>query len=261
MNRNDWEKQVYASELSTTARCIALVVGSFGNWTEERSVWPSTKAIADMAGMHRDTAQKYMDAFVEQGWLKVVKVRPGNIREYELCEADAYPLGTLAKSTRKGNLPNHQATGKDEVSDQMPNHQASSCLVEQEQLPSGAGPDAYPLGTNLKEPTNKNLLEVLEQEATVPDGPVVQDLLEVRTDDQPLPNSRTPQPSLTTRRRLTVGEMREFNRTMTNHGVSEEMAIESLELLQRSNGTTPFREALEEALQSLGVLSERSADW
>lgn len=172
MNRKDWEAQVYKSDLNTTARCVALVIGSFGNWQDSRTVWPSTKAIADMAGMHRDTAQKYMDAFVEQGWLVVVKVRPGNIREYELQEAVAYPLGILAKGSRKSNLPNRQASAQDEDHKQLPNRQASSCLTEPEQLPNGAVPVAYPLGTNLKEPTSRNLLEQ-QTTHTVPDGPVV----------------------------------------------------------------------------------------
>lgn len=292
MNRNDWEKQVYASDLSTTARCIALVVGSFGNWTEERNVWPSTKAIADMAGMHRDTAQKYMDAFVEQGWLRVVRVRPGNIREYELCKAVAYPLGILSKSKRKGNLPNHQATGmgeqmpnhqatgNDEVSNQLPNHQASSCLVEQEQLPSGAVPVAYPLGTNLKEPTNKNLLELLEQDATVPDGPVDQEPLEVRDDSPTFLNFETTEPSLnledtdaslttevrpepanTRKRFLNTLERREFNKLMDVYSVDEETALEALRIIQGSGGTKDISEAVPDALESLGMHVQMAGGW
>lgn len=161
MNRNDWEKQVYASDLNTTARAVALVVGSFGNWTEERTVWPSTKAIADMAGMTRDTAQKYMDAFVEQGWLELVKVRTKNVKEYRLTTPSvAESFGILAKVKRGQGFR------------QLPNGADSVAESSGSQLPNGEVVVAESFDTNLKEPTSKNLLEEPTTTTPVSDEPV-----------------------------------------------------------------------------------------
>lgn len=247
MNRNDWEKQVFNSDLNSTARIVAVVAGSFGNWTDDRNVWPSTKAIADMAGMHRDTAQKYMDAFVEQGWLRVVKVRPGNIREYELCQADAYPLGILAKPTRTGNLPNRQATDLSEPDIQLPNHQASSCLTEQEQLPNGAVPVAYPLGTNLKEPTNKNLEEL----ETTPAAPVVP----IREAGEVLPTSPNVEKGDEVLYPMSGPAKKDFDHLLSNtyRSASETQKAEAKRIIEGKPGTGDFYEDVRNAFRATGM--------
>lgn len=176
MNRSDWEKQIFASKLNANAKLVALVVGSFGNWKEDRTVWPSTVAIADMAGMHRDTVAKYVHELAEQGWLRLVRVRPKNVKEYELCKPVAEPLGILTDPLRRNQytkLPNEQAT----ESNQLPNKQAGSCLTSKIQLPNKQVPVAYPLGINLQEPTNMNLQEEPTNVSPIPDGPVDSDLL------------------------------------------------------------------------------------
>lgn len=245
MNRNDWEKQVFNSDLNSTARLVAVVAGSFGNWVDEKNVWPSTKAIADMAGMHRDTAQKYMDAFVEQGWLRVVKVRPGNIREYELCQADAYPLGILAKPTRAGNLPNRQATDLVEPDIQLPNGQASSCLTEQEQLPNGAVPVAYPLGTNLNEPTKENLEEL----ETTPAAPVV----EIREEpgvDHPLLTTESEEKPMYP---MSGPARKTFDSLSNTYRASPEQKSEAKRIIESRGTHGEFYEAVTDVLREVGV--------
>jgi hypothetical protein len=162
MNRKDWEEQTYDFDLAPTAKLIALVVGSFGNWTDERTVWPSTTAVADMAGTTRDTAQKYIDAFVEQGWLTYIKTREKNVKEYGLTKAVAEPFGILAPVKR-----GKQFTKKEK---QLTNEAEAVAEWSTGQLPNGAVPVAESVDTNLKEPTTKEPKE--EPTTTVADAPV-----------------------------------------------------------------------------------------
>lgn len=103
MNRNDWERQVHESNMNVTARCIALVVGSFGNWTVDKTVEPGATKVAKYAGVTRDTVNEYVSAMVEQGWLKPMGTGQYNTTIYELCEVVADTTGILARTKRKMN--------------------------------------------------------------------------------------------------------------------------------------------------------------
>lgn len=276
MNRNDWEKQVFSSNLSTTARMVALVAGSFGNWTEDRNVWAGTSVISNMAGLTRDTTQDYLDAFVEQGWLKIVG-RKGRAAEYELCTPVAEPIGILAKKKRAMNPASlaHLKVGRDKTVADMTGPVAdmtgNGLPIRTPEVPGG-------IGTNLKEPKDMNLKE--PKEATVPDGPVDQDTLEVRTDTPTLPNSKTlepslnledhdaslttegrPEPAKSRKRFLNTLERREFNRLMDVYGVDEETALEALRFIQGSGGTRDISEAVQEALEGLGMHVQMAGGW
>lgn len=84
MNRNDWEKQVFASDLQPTQRLVALVVGSFGNWKDDREVWPSVVTVADKAGISRRQAQRHIKHLRDHGWLKETGRKQLNVASYEL---------------------------------------------------------------------------------------------------------------------------------------------------------------------------------
>lgn len=103
MNRNDWEAQVKASDLNPTARLVALVLGGFGNWTVDKTVEPGESRVAKEAGLDPSTVATYVDAFVEQGWLRPMGKGRYNTTIYELCEPDTPATGVLAKTKRKSN--------------------------------------------------------------------------------------------------------------------------------------------------------------
>lgn len=106
MNRKDWEEQVFESDLNPTARMICMAIGSHGSWEKSQTVWPSRQRISSMTGVSRETVGKYMAALEEHGWLKVVKIRKDNVREYELSKPQVVPtLGILAVKPR-GHVSN-----------------------------------------------------------------------------------------------------------------------------------------------------------
>lgn len=280
MNRQDWEAQVFASNMNHTAKLVALVAGSFGNWSMDRTVWPGTSAISRMAGLTRDTTQEYIDAFVEQGWLKEVG-KKSRASEYELCEPIAEPIGILARTKRKMNPASlaQLKVGKDQTIADSTGNTGDEPIADTTGpiadttggvLPIRQVPIADSIGTNIKEPKDRNLKEHKET-TTVPDGPVGQEDPRVRQTDQPSLNTRTLEPSLTPEESpvrgidkkvvLTNGEKREFESLMRAYKVSEEMAVESLEELQRSGWTIPFREAVLGTLQGLGAVSESAVVW
>lgn len=254
MNRKDWEKQIYASDLNPTARWVTAVVGSFGNWTESRTVWPSTKAIADMAGMTRGTVQNYMDALVEQNWLRHVRTRPGNIKEYELLEVDTAVVesfGILAKPKRgSGSIKNSNqlsiATTTEISTDekQMSNDSTSSCRMEEKQLSNGETPVVESPDTNLKEPTNKNLL-VTTSKSPVADAPVDSNPLNstIKEDEEVI---ITPK-----RNFLTTLEERSF-RQMTSHLEPEVREEAMTTLLTTKVEGTCFEDKVGKILAELG---------
>lgn len=112
MNKNEFEKRVWESNMNQTGKIIALAVASHGDWDTGLNVKPSKTRIAGMAECTRDTAGKYIDALEEQGWLRYVKTHSTNKKEYALSDSVVEPVGILAKRTRntskaqKDNLKN-----------------------------------------------------------------------------------------------------------------------------------------------------------
>ena len=119
MNIKDWQAQVWdCPNMNPTAVAICLAIGSHGNWNDSQTVWPSRQRIAGMTGASRDNVGKYMTALEEQGWLRVVKLRKDNVREYELTKPEvAVVRGILAVRERGNseNLKNQVVVDNDEV--------------------------------------------------------------------------------------------------------------------------------------------------
>lgn len=242
MNRQEWEAQVHASNMNVTAKCIALVVGSFGNWTDDRSVWPSTTAIADMAGTTRDTAQKYVDAFVEQGWLTFVRTREKNVKEYALSEAVAEPFGILTKPKR-GN----QFTKKD---GQLPNQAEPVAESSNNQLPNGAGAVVESLDTNLKEPKDMNLKEPTTRSTTA-DAAV----------ETTSPNNKIKEEQMRYLVLLNPGERSDLERTAGLYEATPEQLEEAAYLLKTNKVTgESFAEKKYNALRKAGLQIDEY-DW
>lgn len=186
MNRNDWEAQVFASNMNTTARMIAVVVGTFGNWVNDKTVEPGTTKIAAMAGVTRDTVDEYLNAMVEQGWLKPVGTGRYNTTIYELCEVVADTTGILARTKRKMN-PRSLAKMNNLVADTTDNSEAVdgnvvadtsgvSCRYQPGKLPKADPVVADSTDSNLKN-LHKNL-----DEPTSPAAPVAEIREEQGTD-------------------------------------------------------------------------------
>lgn len=248
MNRNDWEKQVFASNMNTTARLVAIAIGSHGNWKDEKSVWPSLKAIADMAGINRDTAATYVQAFEDQGWLRYIKTREKNVREYELMPAVADTIGILAKKKRamsKEQLSNLSTTDSKAVAETT----GTSCRNEPEQLPKPQGAVADTIYTNLKENLpNRNLKE------------------EPTTSETPDAAAPVPSPSNIKgegegmRRFLNSGELHELQRLVNLHSVDESDASLIKNMLMRGEGVgSSFSKRVETLMEEIGI--EVGEEW
>lgn len=189
MLRKDWEAQVWDSNLNVTARCIALVVGTFGNYKDDVTLSASVVTIADRAGVSREAATRYIKAFVEQGWLVPVGTGMKNVTIYELGVPVADATGKLAKTKRatsavqrsniKHQLPTVSATTATNESDQLSvvpatssdsvaDTNSASCRQQDGQLPTVSIPVADSTDT-IKD---NNSLEQEEQVSNSADAPL-----------------------------------------------------------------------------------------
>lgn len=277
MNRNDWEKQVKDSDLNLNpnARLIGLVLGAFGNWKESKTVEPGESRLADETGLSADTIATYMDAFVEQGWIKPMGKGKYNTTIYELCPVTHEATGVLAKKKRKmnntsllnlrkgqpvpeptGNLVNMKVVGSSRtVPDLVPESTEASSRTVRGVVP----------GTT--ETNQVNNQEELERQPKTPAAPVVP----IRTDEEvspPSPNVDTDDPALTltdtdtssnsTRRSAIVRvvnpvEKKEFDSQVRIHRATPEQAAQALSFIEAGNGSKNFSEAVHEALEAAGV--------
>lgn len=233
MNRAEWEKQIHASDLNPTARLVALVVGSFGNWTEDREIWPSTQTIGEMAGMTRGTVGKYMDAFVEQGWLEHVRNRPGNGRVYKFLERDATveSFDILAKVNRGQGFK------------QLSNDSTSSCRMGNEQLSNGEQSVVESFDKNLKEPTTEEPTTEPTTESPVSDEPV-----------DSSSNSEVKEDGEMFLKGLSTLEVRSFEQSASVLNLDDEQRTAVLTLItNRQVRGTCFEEKMSNALAEIGV--------
>lgn len=265
MNRAEWEAQIFASNMNTTARAIALVVGTFGNWTVDKTVEPGTTKIAQMAGVTRDTVDEYLEAMVEQGWLKPVGTGRYNTTIYELCPVVADTTGKLARQKRnmspaslaKMNNLVVDSTDNYEVSEQnlVAERSGVSCRKQPGKLPKADPVVADSTGRNLY-----NLDKNLEEPITpVADAPVV---IEVRADET-LPllideradtmnthlTTTTPSPA----RVLTPGEKKVFEQQVRIYRLTEEKAADALAFVLGTHPRVNIDDACKGALEAVGA--------
>ena len=246
MNRKDWEKQVFKMNLHPTAKLVALVAGSFGNWNEERTVWAGTSVISDMTGLTRDTVQKYVDEFVEQGWLKKVGMRK-RATEYELCHVVAEPFGILAKTPKKMNPA---SLAKLKVGKDVPVAEPTEPIAETtgNALPNVPETVADGFGTILKEHKEENLKEHKDKTPAAPVDALGED-------------GEVDHPSLTTESEKVVkfpmsGPARkDFDSLFSNtyRSASEKQKAQAKEIIESKPGSGNFYEDVKQALRATGM--------
>lgn len=184
MNKSEFDRLVWESNMNQTAKLIALAVAAHGDWDTGLNVKPSKTRIAGMAECTRDTAGKYIDALEEQGWIKHVKTHKNNVKEYELMEQVAEPIGILAKRTRsiskvqKDNLKAANDLRANQVAEPIDNLNNQVAETKESRLPKLSNQvaetnvqvaDGY--GTTLLRPYSLTLQD-LTSETPVADAPV-----------------------------------------------------------------------------------------
>lgn len=264
MNRQDWESQVFDSNMNTTARVIALAIGSFGRWSEDKTVEPGIVKLAQMSGTTRDTVSDCMAAMVEQGWLKPKGVGRYNTTIYELCPVVDDTIGILARVKRKMNpkslaalkqkpQPVADSIGKSEdsvVADSIDKSEILvadssevSCRKESGKLPNRSEEVADSIGMNMN-----NLYKNMKEHDT-PGKPVV--VTSPKNEIKEGPEDST---SPKMRRFLSPGEERWFKQYTDSLNLEQETVAEARRMLEHGEGFgRTFEEKLTDTLLTLGV--------
>lgn len=154
MNRHEWETQIYASNMNTTAKMVALAMGQHGSWVDDRPLQPGLSRVADMCSMTRDTVKDYVDALEEQGYLKNLGRGQFNTTKYAMQPVVADSIGILAKKKRKMN-PASTASLKNLVADTTDNQLPIPAPV----VADTTGLVADSIDTNIVQPIKDNIEE------------------------------------------------------------------------------------------------------
>lgn len=277
MNRHDWEVQVKASDLNPTARLIALVLGSFGNWKEDKTVEPGEARLAKETGLDPSTVATYMDAFVEQEWIRPVGKGKYNTTIYELCEVSHEATGVLAKKVRKvnrksrenlrkGNVVVPGTTGDYKELDKNLVPEVTEVSSRSDSVSSRKNREVVPGTTEANQDNHTNNLE---EPTTTPAAPVAQ----IRKDGDNSPTSpnvysvsasdslmleveETTKENLQSapKRFLNTLEKKCFDETASIYKATPEQKAQALEQLQTTRWTTDISEAAREALRASGVV-------
>lgn len=164
LNRHDWEEQVVSSNMNTTARAIALVLGRFGNWKACKTVEPGISTLAKHSGADESTVKKYLAAMVDQGWLVPAGTGKYNTTIYELAEVFEPVKGILAQKKRKMNPNSTKALRKGPL---VPDTRSSSSRYQSTKFPVPPGLVPDTTDKNQEEPE----LQPEKQPAKVADAP------------------------------------------------------------------------------------------
>ena len=104
--RDEWRARIWASDLATNPRMVALVYARFGE--NPASVWVVKKTGIQMAGMSRRTWERSVAVLVDLGWLTLIAgARGGRDKGRAAIYALSLPEGMDVTETRIPNNARH----------------------------------------------------------------------------------------------------------------------------------------------------------
>lgn len=266
MNKNNFEEQVWNSSMNQTAKTIALAVATHGDWATGKNIRPSEVRVASMASCTRDTARKYIAALVEQGWLKYIRTHKNNVREYELMEQVAEPIGILAKQKRRisakqvSNLKNSSLTEDNQVADTVVNLNSTDIPEVADTVVNLNG-----VVNNQVADTNMHRLPKLSNQVADTIVTTLYDLTKNVICDTPSAGAPVVSPDIKEKEErffLNRLEVKELNRMIELYGVDEADASLMKNLLEtgRVKGVFPsFTKKVEAAMADIGL--EVGEEW
>jgi hypothetical protein len=130
MNRTDFERAVWDSDLNPHARLVLLTYAGASDYRDvDQEVWPSKATVSHRTGLHPDTVKKYVDALVKDGWL-IPSKGYGRAQGFHLAAGVVTQRQVMDRSRASNLSPNGQET-------QSPNGQETNSGRESEVSPNG----------------------------------------------------------------------------------------------------------------------------
>lgn len=113
----DYRDAVFASDLSSTQKLVALAIAYHYNWKKQSPAFPSNKTLSNETSLGVSTIVKAKKTLVEKGWM-LSSSRYNDSSEYTPTISEHYPCSQIETNNEYNNEVNNEINNEYKASDE-----------------------------------------------------------------------------------------------------------------------------------------------